>query len=125
MSNLEPIPHKKLLNKRYPNGDIPVNFLNNTENQKDDIMELNENNDSGGGYMNTKYITKEVFEQFEKRIDNKLDSLPDRMADKMDAKISGLEARQTKWFVGIAISTAIGGLSLIVGAVGLIVNLFI
>ncbi|WP_236590050.1 hypothetical protein [Staphylococcus aureus] len=125
MSNLEPIPHKKLLNKRYPNGDIPVNFLNNTENQKDDIMELNENDDSGGGYMNTKYITKEVFEQFEKRIDNKLDSLPDRMADKMDAKISGLEARQTKWFVGIAISTAIGGLSLIVGAVGLIVNLFI
>ncbi|HGN7188983.1 TPA: hypothetical protein ACK070_001373 [Staphylococcus aureus] len=125
MSNLEPIPHKKLLNKRYPNGNIPVNFLNNTENQKDDIMELNENGDSGGGYMNTKYITKEVFEQFEKRIDNKLDSLPDRMADKMDAKISGLEARQTKWFVGIAISTAIGGLSLIVGAVGLIVNLFI
>ncbi|HFK5919320.1 TPA: hypothetical protein ACN2Q0_002475 [Staphylococcus aureus] len=125
MSNLEPIPHKKLLNKRYPNGNIPVNFLNNTENQKDDIMELNENDDSGGGYMNTKYITKEVFEQFEKRIDNKLDSLPDRMADKMDAKISGLEARQTKWFVGIAISTAIGGLSLIVGAVGLIVNLFI
>lgn len=112
-------------NKRYPNGNIPVNFLNNTENQKDDIMELNENGDSGGGYMNTKYITKEVFEQFEKRIDNKLDSLPDRMADKMDAKISGLEARQTKWFVGIAISTAIGGLSLIVGAVGLIVNLFI
>ncbi|HGO4534254.1 TPA: hypothetical protein ACK09E_000749 [Staphylococcus aureus] len=125
MSNLEPIPHKKLLNKRYPNGNIPVNFLNNTENQKDDIMVLNENDDSGGGYMNTKYITKEVFEQFEKRIDNKLDSLPDRMADKMDAKISGLEARQTKWFVGIAISTAIGGLSLIVGAVGLIVNLFI
>ncbi|WP_254241858.1 hypothetical protein [Staphylococcus aureus] len=113
------------MNKRYPNGNIPVNFLNNTENQKDDIMELNENDDSGGGYMNTKYITKEVFEQFEKRIDNKLDSLPDRMADKMDAKISGLEARQTKWFVGIAISTAIGGLSLIVGAVGLIVNLFI
>ncbi|HHA3079693.1 TPA: hypothetical protein ACODU3_000397 [Staphylococcus aureus] len=125
MSNLEPIPHKKLLNKRYPNGNIPVNFLNNTENQKDDIMELNENDDSGGGYMNAKYITKEVFEQFEKRIDNKLDSLPDRMADKMDAKISGLEARQTKWFVGIAISTAIGGLSLIVGAIGLIVNLFI
>lgn len=125
MSNLEPIPHKKLLNKRYPNGDIPVNFLNNTESQKDDIMELNENDDSGGGYMNAKYITKEVFEQFEKRIDNKLDSLPDRMADKMDAKISGLEARQTKWFVGIAISTAIGGLSLIVGAIGLIVNLFI
>lgn len=82
-------------------------------------------NYSGGGKMNGKYITKEVFEQFEKRIDNKLDSLPDRMADKMDAKISGLEARQTKWFVGIAISTAIGGLSLIVGAVGLIVNLFI
>lgn len=125
MSNLEPIPHKKLLNKRYPNGNIPVNFLNNTENQKDDIMELNENDDSGGGNMNEKYITREVFEQFEKRIDNKLDSLPDRMADKMDAKISGLEARQTKWFVGIAISTAIGGLSLIVGAVGLIVNLFI
>ena len=54
-----------------------------------------------------------------------LDSLPNRMADKMDAKISGLEAKQTKWFVGITISTAIGGLSLIIGAIGLIVNIFI
>ncbi|HDH6598767.1 TPA: hypothetical protein PI891_002685 [Staphylococcus aureus] len=60
MSNLEPIPHKKLLNKRYPNGNIPVNFLNNTENQKDDIMELNENDDSGGGNMNN-YVTRDEF----------------------------------------------------------------
>ncbi|HGO2073855.1 hypothetical protein [Staphylococcus aureus] len=89
------------------------------------IIDTKRGNNDGGSTMNEKYVTKEVFEQFEKRIDNKLDSLPDRMADKMDAKISGLEARQTKWFVGIAISTAIGGLSLIVGAVGLIVNLFI
>ena len=66
-----------------------------------------------------------MFEQFEKRIDDKLDSLPNRMADKMDAKISGLEAKQTKWFVGITISTAIEWLSLIIGAIGLIVNIFI
>ncbi|HCX2111001.1 TPA: hypothetical protein OZE58_002304 [Staphylococcus aureus] len=58
MSNLEPIPHKKLLNKRYPNGDIPVNFLNNTENQKDDIMK--ENDDSGGGNMSN-YVTRDEF----------------------------------------------------------------
>ncbi|TJX93640.1 hypothetical protein FAF39_00570 [Staphylococcus haemolyticus] len=75
--------------------------------------------------MDNKYITKEVFEQFEKRIDDKLDALPDRMADKIDAKISGLEAKQTKWFVGIAISTAIGGLSLMIGAISLIINIFI
>ncbi|MCS5352416.1 hypothetical protein [Staphylococcus aureus] len=100
-------------------------FENEIGNEWENSYNGNKEIDSGGGKMNEKYITKEVFEQFEKRIDNKLDSLPDRMADKMDAKISGLEARQTKWFVGIAISTAIGGLSLIVGAVGLIVNLFI
>ena len=41
MSNLEPVPHKTLLNRIYPNGDIPVNFMNDTKNQKDDIMELN------------------------------------------------------------------------------------
>ncbi|MCS5352664.1 hypothetical protein [Staphylococcus aureus] len=124
MTNLMPTPHEEFLKRRFPNNNVPVNFNLDTKNQKDDIMK-EKGNYSGGGKMNGKYITKEVFEQFEKRIDNKLDSLPDRMADKMDAKISGLEARQTKWFVGIAISTAIGGLSLIVGAVGLIVNLFI
>lgn len=111
MSELKPISGDKTLYQLIP------------DNKHDKIKP--KGNNSGGGNMNEKYITREVFEQFEKRIDNKLDSLPDRMADKMDAKISGLEARQTKWFVGIAISTAIGGLSLIVGAVGLIVNLFI
>ena len=45
MSNLEPVPHKTLLNRIYPNGDIPVNFMNDTKNQKDDIMELNKNDD--------------------------------------------------------------------------------
>ncbi|PTE43413.1 hypothetical protein BUY77_05760 [Staphylococcus equorum] len=49
------------------------------------------------------YVSKDTFEQFEKRIDSKLDSLPDRMADKMDAKISKFEIRQTKWFVGVGI----------------------
>lgn len=101
-----------------------LNEFNKTIPDAHDTME-SRTNDSGGGNMNGNYITKDVFEQFEKRIDDKLDSLPDRMADKMDAKISGLEARQTKWFVGIAISTAIGGLSLIVGAIGLIINIFI
>lgn len=61
------------------------------------------NNSLGGVQMDNKYITKDVFEQFEKRIDDKLDSLPDRMADKMDAKISKFEARQTKCFVGVGV----------------------
>ncbi|MBF0749299.1 hypothetical protein IR136_07790 [Staphylococcus lentus] len=73
----------------------------------------------------SEFITKDVFEQFEKRIDDKLDSLPDRMADKIDAKISGLETRQTKWFVGIATTVGIGVLGLIVGVAGVLVSLFI
>lgn len=60
MSNLEPVPHKTLLNRIYPNGDIPVNFMNDTKNQKDDIMELNKNDDSRGGDM-TNYVTREEF----------------------------------------------------------------
>lgn len=58
MSNLEPVPHKTLLKRIYPNGDIPLNFLNNTENQKDDIMK--ENDDSGGGNMSN-YVTRDEF----------------------------------------------------------------
>ncbi|HDN3488624.1 TPA: hypothetical protein RQC88_000645 [Staphylococcus aureus] len=50
-----------------------------------------------------KYVSKDTFEQFEKRMDTKLDSLSDRMADKIDARISDLEAKQTKWFVGVGI----------------------
>lgn len=73
----------------------------------------------------SEYITKDAFEQFEKRIDDKLNTLPDIMADKMDAKISGLEARQTKWFVGIATTVGIGTLSILVAAIGVIVSLFI
>lgn len=101
-----------------------ANKFNKTIPDAHDTTKLRTNY-SGGGNMSGNYITKEMFEQFEKRIDDKLDSLPNRMADKMDAKISGLEAKQTKWFVGITISTAIGGLSLIIGAIGLIVNIFI
>lgn len=86
------------------------------EKRKHDYKEVN--NMSG-------YITKDTFEQFEKRIDSKLNDLPDRMADKIDAKISGLEARQTKWFVGIAISSGIGVLTVIIGVVSLIVNMFV
>ncbi len=114
MSELKPLTGDKTLYRLIPD----------TNDNNHGIME-SRTSDSGSDNMNDKYITKEAFKQFEKRIDDKLDSLPDRMADKMDAKISGLEARQTKWFVGIAISTAIGGLSLIVGAIGLIVNIFI
>lgn len=123
MSNLNPTSHEEFLDKRYPNGEIPVNFSLDNESLKDDTIK--KSNNFGGGSMSDKYITKEVFDQFEKRIDDKLDSLPDRMADKIDAKISGLEAKQTKWFVGIAISTAIGGLSLLIGAISLIINIFI
>lgn len=71
------------------------------------------------------YVNKDTFEQFQKHMDDKLDSLPERMADKIDAKISKFETGQTKWLVGIAISTAIGGLSLIIAAIGLIINMFI
>lgn len=123
MSNLNPTSHEEFLDKRYPNGEIPVNFSLDNESLNDDT--IMKSNNFGGGSMSDKYITKEVFDQFEKRIDDKLDSLPDRMADKIDAKISGLEAKQTKWFVGIAISTAIGGLSLLIGAISLIINIFI
>ncbi|MCI2886767.1 hypothetical protein FH114_06870 [Staphylococcus hominis] len=123
MSNLNPTSHEEFLDKRYPNGKIPVNFSLDNESLNDDTIK--KSNNFGGGSMSDKYITKEVFDQFEKRIDDKLDSLPDRMADKIDAKISGLEAKQTKWFVGIAISTAIGGLSLLIGAISLIINIFI
>lgn len=80
-----------------------LNEFNKTIPDAHDTME-SRTNDSGGGNMSGKYITKDVFEQFEKRIDDKLDSLPDRMADKMDAKISKFEAKQTKWFVGIGIT---------------------
>ncbi|MGF2062124.1 hypothetical protein ACQUFF_13555 [Mammaliicoccus sciuri] len=73
----------------------------------------------------SEYIRKDTFEQFEKRIEDKIDSLPDRMADKIDAKISGLEARQTKWFVGIATTVGIGVLGIIVGVAGVLVSLFI
>ncbi|WP_234019908.1 hypothetical protein [Staphylococcus simulans] len=103
MNSLSPTPHEDFLKRRFPNGGIPVNFKADNENQKDGIME-SRTNDSGGGNMSGNYITKEMFEQFEKRIDDKLDSLPDRMADKMDAKISKFEAKQTKWFVGIGIT---------------------
>lgn len=123
MSNLNPTSHEEFLDKRYPNEEIPVNFSLDNESLNDDTIK--KSNNFGGGSMSDKYITKEVFDQFEKRIDDKLDSLPDRMADKIDAKISGLEAKQTKWFVGIAISTAIGGLSLLIGAISLIINIFI
>lgn len=112
----------KLIN--YYNELESKNLL--TEDLRDFHDTINTNSTNYGGVqMDNKYITKEVFEQFEKRIDDKLDALPDRMADKIDAKISGLEAKQTKWFVGIAISTAIGGLSLMVGAISLIINIFI
>ncbi|PTI93442.1 hypothetical protein BU046_10870 [Staphylococcus simulans] len=80
-----------------------LNEFNKTIPDAHDTME-SRTNDSGGGNMSGNYITKEMFEQFEKRIDDKLDSLPDRMADKMDAKISKFEAKQTKWFVGIGIT---------------------
>lgn len=80
-----------------------LNEFNKTIPGAHDTMESG-TNDSGGGNMSGNYITKEMFEQFEKRIDDKLDSLPDRMADKMDAKISKFEAKQTKWFVGIGIT---------------------
>lgn len=103
MNNLSPTSHEDFLKRRFPNGGIPVNFKADNENQKDGTME-SRTNDSGGGNMSGNYITKEMFEQFEKRIDDKLDSLPDRMADKMDAKISKFEAKQTKWFVGIGIT---------------------
>lgn len=88
-----------------------INYYSELENKNllsEDLSafhdKINTNSDNPGGVqMDNKYITKDVFEQFEKRIDDKLDSLPDRMADKMDGKISKFEARQTKWFVGVGV----------------------
>lgn len=121
---LEPTLHEDFLKLRFPDGKFPAHLNHNKDTSVHGTMKANTNS-LGGVQMDNKYITKEVFEQFEKRIDDKLDALPDRMADKIDAKISGLEAKQTKWFVGIAISTAIGGLSLMIGAISLIINIFI
>lgn len=105
-------------------NNIVTHLFENQVGNRYGTIDTNSNGYEGGNDMSN-YINKDVFGQFEKRIDDKLNSLPDRMADKMDAKISGLEARQTKWFVGIAISTAIGGLSLIIAAIGLIINIFL
>ncbi|WP_233435587.1 hypothetical protein [Staphylococcus cohnii] len=98
---LKPISHEDFLNLRFPNGKFPTDF-NHDNTPIHDIINTN-NGNLGGVQVDNKYITKDVFEQFEKRIDDKLDSLPDRMADKMDAKISKFETRQTKWFVGVGI----------------------
>ncbi|HGO3273166.1 hypothetical protein ACQPSQ_02880 [Staphylococcus aureus] len=60
MTNLMPTPHEEFLKRRFPNNNVPVNFNLDTENQKDDIMELNENDDSGGGNMGN-YVTRDEF----------------------------------------------------------------
>ena len=89
----------------HPNdvtSELAVTSISNHPNFQGEVVA--NKNVSGGVSMSDKFITKEVFEQFEKRIDDKLDALPDRMADKMDAKISKFEAKQTKWFVGILIT---------------------
>ena len=85
----------------HPNdvtSELAVTSISNHPNFQGEVVA--NKNVSGGVSMSDKYITKEVFEQFEKRIDDKLDALPDRM----DAKISKFEAKQTKWFVGILIT---------------------
>ncbi|HHW7841632.1 TPA: hypothetical protein ACU25N_001523 [Staphylococcus aureus] len=87
MSNLEPIPHKKLLNKRYPNGDIPVNFLNNTENQKDDIMK--ENDDSGGGNMGN-YVTRDEFNNSMREFKDEMRAMRTDMNNNMNSLRSEL-----------------------------------
>lgn len=105
-------------------NNIVTHLFENQVGNRYGTIDTNSNGYEGGNDMSN-YVNKDTFEQFEKRIDNKLDSLPDRMADKMDAKISQLETRQTKWFVGIAISTAIGSFSIIIGVIGLILNMFV
>lgn len=102
-------------------------FDSNQLKKASGIYEFNQNSSSTYEEVTnmSEYIRKDTFEQFEKRIDDKLDNLPERMADKIDAKISGLEARQTKWFVGIAITAGIGTLSLLIGAIGVLVSIFI
>ncbi|MCG7342340.1 glycyl-tRNA synthetase alpha subunit [Staphylococcus auricularis] len=68
---------------------------------KDVTIKREQQTDQKGMKIMDKHVTKETFEQYEKRIDSKIDALPERLGDKIDAKISNLEARQTKWFVGI------------------------
>lgn len=127
------LPNDSNLRKLYKDKE-GTSIPNNSSFNKHDIIVLkkaikdvlNEGNniEKEVGTM-SEYITKDAFEQFEKRIDDKLNTLPDRMADKMDAKLSSMEARQTKWFVGIATTVGIGTLSILVAAIGVVVSLFI
>ncbi|MDW3928142.1 hypothetical protein QI302_11070 [Staphylococcus saprophyticus] len=84
MSNLEPVPHKTLLNRIYPNGDIPVNFMNDTKNQKDDIMELNKNDESGGGDMNN-YVTRDEFNNGIKEFKDEMRAMRTDMTNNMNS----------------------------------------
>ncbi|MDW4008235.1 hypothetical protein QI287_10285 [Staphylococcus saprophyticus] len=84
MSNLEPVPHKTLLNSIYPNGDIPVNFMNDTKNQKDDIMELNKNDESGGGDMNN-YVTRDEFNNGIKEFKDEMRAMRTDMNNNMNS----------------------------------------
>ncbi|AMG33038.1 Sec-independent protein translocase protein TatA [Staphylococcus saprophyticus] len=84
MSNLEPVPHKTLLNRIYPNGDIPVNFMNDTKNQKDDIMELNKNDESGGGDMNN-YVTRDEFNNGIKEFKDEMRAMRTDMNNNMNS----------------------------------------
>lgn len=84
MSNLEPVPHKTLLNRIYPNGDIPVNFMNDTKNQKDDIMELNKNDEAGGGDMNN-YVTRDEFNNGIKEFKDEMRAMRTDMNNNMNS----------------------------------------
>ncbi|WP_416349663.1 hypothetical protein [Mammaliicoccus lentus] len=59
------------------------------------------------------YITKETFEQMEKRIDDKFGHLSDKIADlpkimenNMKYQISEIKNIQFKWFIGTMIAIA-------------------
>ncbi|ARJ08733.1 hypothetical protein B7454_04765 [Staphylococcus lugdunensis] len=59
MINPNPTSHEDFLSRRYPKGDIPVNFKISHENEKDDTIE-SYNNDSGGSGMSN-YVTRDEF----------------------------------------------------------------
>ncbi|GEQ04518.1 hypothetical protein EKQ61_06255 [Staphylococcus gallinarum] len=61
MINPIPTSHEEFLRRRYPKGDIPVNFKIGHQNEKDDTMGLYDS-DSGGGDMSN-YVTREEFKE--------------------------------------------------------------
>lgn len=89
MTNLMPTPHEEFLKRRFPNNNVPVNFNLDTENQKDGIMELNENDDSGGGNMGN-YVTRDEFNNSMREFKDEMRAMRTDMNNNMNSLRSEL-----------------------------------